>query len=139
MTRVAIRGLLGILFVAAAAPSLALNPALQSTQYVLDNWQIADGLPQNTVQALARTPDGYLWIGTQEGLARYDGARFVVFEPGNESAISTKNITALHVDKAGTLWIGTRSGLAVFEHGRFRPGPPGAAPAVPRRRRGRGR
>ena len=125
MTRVAIRGLLGILFVAAAAPSLALNPALQPTQYVLDNWQIADGLPQNTVQALARTPDGYLWIGTQEGLARYDGARFVVFEPGNESAISTKNITALHVDKAGTLWIGTRSGLAVFEHGRFRPGPQG--------------
>jgi ligand-binding sensor domain-containing protein len=125
MTRVAIRGLLAILFVAAAAPSLALNPALQPTQYVLDNWQIADGLPQNTVQALARTPDGYLWIGTQEGLARYDGARFVVFEPGNESAISTKNITALHVDKAGTLWIGTRSGLAVFEHGRFRPGPQG--------------
>ena len=58
MTRVAIRGLLAILFVAAAAPSLALNPALQPTQYVLDNWQIADGLPQNTVQALARTPDG---------------------------------------------------------------------------------
>jgi signal transduction histidine kinase/ligand-binding sensor domain-containing protein/DNA-binding response OmpR family regulator/HPt (histidine-containing phosphotransfer) domain-containing protein len=125
MTRVAIRGLLAILFVAAAAPSLALNPALQPTQYVLDNWQIADGLPQSTVQALARTPDGYLWIGTQEGLARYDGARFAVFEPGNESAIPNKDITALHIDKAGTLWIGTRSGLAVFEHGRFRPGPQG--------------
>ena len=122
MTRVAIRGLLAILFVA-AAPSLALNPALQPTQYVLDNWQIADGLPQSTVQALARTPDGYLWIGTQEGLARYDGARFAVFEPGNESAIPNKDITALHIDKAGTLWIGTRSGLAVFAHGRFRSGP----------------
>ena len=125
MTRLAIRGLLAILFVAAAAPSPALNPALQPTQYVPDNWQIADGLPQSTVQALARTADGYLWIGTQEGLARYDGARFAVFEPGNESAIPNKNITALHVDKAGALWIGTRSGLAVFEHGRFRSGPQG--------------
>jgi signal transduction histidine kinase/ligand-binding sensor domain-containing protein/DNA-binding response OmpR family regulator len=125
MTRVAIRGLLAILFVAAAAPSLALNPALQPTQYVFDNWQIADGLPQSTVQALARTPDGYLWVGTQEGLARYDGARFAVFEPGNESAIPNKDITALHIDKTGKLWIGTRSGLAVFEHDRFRPGPQG--------------
>ena len=88
-----------------------------------DNWQIADGLPQSTVQALARTPDGYLWMGTQEGLARFDGARFTVFEPGNESAIPNKNITALHVDKAGTLWIGTRSGLALLEHGHFRSGP----------------
>ena len=123
MIRLAIRGLLAILLVAAAGPSLALNPALQPTQYVLDNWQIADGLPQSTVQTLARTPDGYLWVGTQEGLARFDGARFVVFEPGNESAIPNKNITALHIDKAGTLWIGTRSGLALFEHGHFRSGP----------------
>src|SRR5271168_4322114 len=125
MTRVAIRGLLVILFVVAAAPCPALNPALLPTQYVLDNWQIADGLPQSTVQALARTPDGYLWMGTQEGLARFDGARFTVFEPGNENAIPNKNITALHVDKAGALWIGTRSGLTVLEHGRFRPGPQG--------------
>src|SRR5580704_4128730 len=122
MIRDAIRGLLAILLVAAAAPALALNPALQPTQYVLDNWQIADGLPQSTVQAVARTPDGYLWIGTQEGLARYDGARFTVFEPGNESAIPNKDITALHIDRGGALWVGTRSGLAVLEHGRFRPG-----------------
>ncbi len=125
MTRLAIRALLVILIVAAADPCLALNPALLPTQYVFDNWQIADGLPQSTVQALARTPDGYLWMGTQEGLARFDGARFTVFEPGNESAIPNKNITALHVDKTGALWIGTRSGLAIFEHGRFRKGPQG--------------
>ena len=125
MTRLAIRGLLVSLFVAAASPSLALNPALLPTQYVLDNWQIADGLPQSTVQAFARTSDGYLWLGTQEGLARFDGARFTVFEPGNENAIPNKNVTALHIDKAGTLWIGTRSGLARFDQGRFHAGPPG--------------
>ena len=125
MTRLAIRALLVILAVAAANPCPALSPALLPTQYVLDNWQIADGLPQSTVQALARTSDGYLWMGTQEGLARFDGVRFTVFEPGNESAIPNKNITALHVDKAGALWIGTRSGLAIFEHGRFSKGPQG--------------
>src|SRR5580658_9160227 len=123
MIRVAIRGLLVILFVVAASPCPALNPTLLPTQYVADNWQIADGLPQSTVQAFARTPDGYLWMGTQEGLARFDGTRFTVFEPGSESAIPDKNISALHVDKAGTLWIGTRLGLARFEQGRFRAGP----------------
>src|SRR5580704_660926 len=123
MTRVAIRGFLVILMVVAASPCPALNPTLLPSQYVADNWQIADGLPQSTVQALARTPDGYLWMGTQEGLTRFDGTRFTVFEPGNESAIPDKNITALHVDKAGTLWIGTRLGLALLDHGRFRAGP----------------
>jgi signal transduction histidine kinase/ligand-binding sensor domain-containing protein/DNA-binding response OmpR family regulator len=123
MTRLAIRGLLVLFLLAVATPSLALDPALLPTQYVFDNWQIADGLPQSTVQAFARTPDGYLWMGTQEGLARFDGARFTVFEPGNENAIPNKNITALHIDKTGKLWIGTRAGLAVFEHGRFARGP----------------
>lgn len=125
MNRLAIRGLLAMLLLVAAARAPALNPTLRPTQYVLDNWQTSDGLPQSTVQALARTPDGYLWIGTQEGLARYDGARFIVYDSGNEPAIPNKNITALHSDRAGTLWIGTRAGLAVLEHGRFRAAPRG--------------
>ena len=126
MSRSALRGLLAVLLLAAGNCALALNPTLQPSQYVLDNWQIPDGMPQNTVQALARTPDGYLWIGTQEGLARYDGARFAVFDSGNEPSIPNKNVTVLHVDHGGRLWIGTRSGLAVFEDGRFRKGPQGA-------------
>jgi signal transduction histidine kinase/ligand-binding sensor domain-containing protein/CheY-like chemotaxis protein/HPt (histidine-containing phosphotransfer) domain-containing protein len=120
MSRVAIRGLLSLFLLGVALDALALDPSLQPTQYVLDNWQIPDGLPQSTSQALARTPDGYLWIGTQEGLARFDGIRFTVFDSGNEPAIPNKNISALHVDRAGRLWIGTRSGIAVLEAGRFR-------------------
>ena len=46
-------------------------------------WQTQDGLPENTVQAFAQTPDQYLWIGTSGGLVRFDGARFVVFDRGN--------------------------------------------------------
>jgi ligand-binding sensor domain-containing protein/signal transduction histidine kinase/CheY-like chemotaxis protein/HPt (histidine-containing phosphotransfer) domain-containing protein len=120
MSRIAIRGLLSLFLLGVALDALALDPSLQPTQYVLDNWQIPDGLPQSTSQALARTPDGYLWIGTQEGLARFDGIRFTVFDSGNEPAIPNKNISVLHVDRAGRLWIGTRSGIAVMEAGRFR-------------------
>ncbi len=98
----------------------ALNPALTPSQYVLDNWQIPEGLPQTSAQAIARTPNGYLWIGTQEGLARFDGVRFTTFDTENEPSLPSKIISALFVDKVGRLWIGTRSGLAVFENGRFK-------------------
>ncbi len=112
--------MLAILLAAVCTHALALDPSLQPSQYVLDNWQIAEGLPQSSAQALARTPDGYLWVGTQEGLARFDGVRFTVFDGGNEPAIPNKHISVLFVDGASRLWIGTRSGLAVLEKGQFR-------------------
>jgi signal transduction histidine kinase/ligand-binding sensor domain-containing protein/CheY-like chemotaxis protein len=121
LNRVRIRGLLAILLIAVCTPAPALEPSLEPSQYVLDNWQIPEGLPQTSVQAIARTPDGYLWIGTQEGLARFDGVRFTVFDSSNEPAIPSKYITVLFVDRAGRLWIGTRSGVAVRESGRFKP------------------
>ena len=119
--RLRIRGLLTILLIVACAPAFALDPSLQPSQYVLDNWQIPEGLPQTSVQAIARTPDGYLWVGTQEGLARFDGVRFTVYDTGNEPAIPDKYISVLFVDRTGRLWIGTRSGLAVLEKGHFTP------------------
>jgi len=115
-----IRGVLGVLLMALAGVAHALDPSMQPSQYVLDNWQIPEGLPQSSAQAIARTPDGYLWVGTQEGLARFDGVRFTVYDPGNEAAIPNKHITVLFVDPAGRLWIGTRSGMAVLENGHFK-------------------
>jgi signal transduction histidine kinase/ligand-binding sensor domain-containing protein/DNA-binding response OmpR family regulator len=114
-----IRGLLAVLLMGVWAQALALDPSLQPSQYVLDNWQIPEGLPQTSVQAIARTPDGYLWVGTQEGLGRFDGVRFTVYDTGNEPAIPDKYISVLFVDRAGRLWIGTRSGVAVLENGHF--------------------
>ncbi len=116
-----LRGLLAILLLAFCAHALALEPSLEPSQYVLDNWQIPEGLPQTSVQAIARTADGYLWVGTQEGLARFDGFRFTVFDTNNEPAIPNRYITVLFVDRTGRLWIGTRSGIAVFENGQFKP------------------
>ena len=104
---------------AVAGVAHALDPSLKLSQYGLDNWQISEGLPQSSAQAIARTPDGYMWIGTQEGLARFDGVRFTVFDSDNQPAIPSKNITALFVDRSGRLWIGTRAGVAVLAKGHF--------------------
>src|ERR1700730_9896388 len=121
LNRLQIRGLLAVLLIGVCAPAFALDPSLQPSQYVLDNWQIPEGLPQNSAQAIARTPDGYLWVGTQEGLARFDGVRFTVFDSTNEAGIPNKQINVLFVDRTGRLWIGTRSGVAVLENGHFKP------------------
>jgi len=112
-------GLLAALALSVAGPSFALDPALQPSQYVVDNWQIPEGLPQTSAQAIARTRDGYLWVGTQEGLARFDGVRFTVYDSGTEPAIPNKDICVLEVDSNGRLWVGTRSGIATYENGRF--------------------
>jgi ligand-binding sensor domain-containing protein/signal transduction histidine kinase len=118
-TRYPVGGTLMLLLVILTGPALALDPSRLPTQYVLDNWQTPDGLPQTSVQAIARTSDGYLWVGTQEGLARFDGIRFTVFDKDNEPAFSTNFISALYVDSTARLWIGTESGIAMLEKGHF--------------------
>jgi hypothetical protein len=66
-------------------------------------WQIDDGLPDNRVQAIAQTPDGYLWAGTGAGLARFDGVRFTVFDLTHSLGINGSSVTCLCTDRAGTL------------------------------------
>src|SRR5580698_10930960 len=105
----AVRGALAGFLIAVCGQAHALDPTMQPSQYVLDNWQIPEGLPQTSAQAIARTPNGYLWIGTQEGLARFDGVRFTTFDTENEPSLPNKIISVLFVDDAGRLWIGTRS------------------------------
>lgn len=98
----------------------ALDSSKQLTQYMLSSWEIAQGLPQNTVEDIAQTPDGYLWIATQEGLARFDGIRFTVFDRGNTPEFESNLINALLADRTGRLWIGTGNGLVLQERGKFR-------------------
>ncbi|MBE3065301.1 MAG: hypothetical protein IMZ69_09835, partial [Spirochaetes bacterium] len=90
------------------------------TQYNQRSWQVEAGLPQRTVQAIAQTRDGYLWIGTQEGLVRFDGARFVVFDKSNTAAIRRNSVYALAAVRDGSLWLGTNAGLLRFKDGTFR-------------------
>src|SRR5690242_11016078 len=70
-------------------------------------WRSEDGLPQNRVQAVAQTHEGYLWIGTSGGLVRFDGVRFVVFDRSNTPALREDSILSLCPAKDGSLWIGT--------------------------------
>ena len=99
---------------------LTLDPSKAISQYGLSSWNSLDGLPQNTIGALAQTPDGYVWIGTQEGLVRFDGVDFTVFNRKNTSAFSTSTINHLTVSPNGSLLIGTRGGgLIEFDQGTF--------------------
>lgn len=100
--------------------SFALNPKKAITQYSHNVWQAEDGLPQNSVNAMVHTQDGYLWLGTQEGLVRFDGVRFRVFNNKNTKGIRNSYVTALCVDKEGSLWIATNGGgLSQLKDGRF--------------------
>ena len=92
--------------------------ALGAQDYVVDTWQTEDGLPQNSVTSLAQTRDGYLWVGTQDGLARFDGVRFVPFDAHNTPAIRNSRIVQLFEDRKGALWIGTEDAGIVRSEGR---------------------
>jgi ligand-binding sensor domain-containing protein/signal transduction histidine kinase len=96
-----------------ATPAAALNPELAITQYSHRAWrpdQTEGSLPQNSVFSILQTHDGYLWLGTQEGLARFDGARFKVFNSKTTDQIRHNDIWTLLEDLDGSLWIGTRGG-----------------------------
>ena len=109
--------------VAAAPSARALDPHKTLAQYVSHQWrQSDDGLPANYVAAMAQTRDGYVWLATQEGLVRFDGARFVVFAKGSVPAFGSNDLKALVEDANGALWIGTRgAGVVRYENGQFTP------------------
>ncbi|HLP60525.1 MAG TPA: two-component regulator propeller domain-containing protein, partial [Candidatus Deferrimicrobium sp.] len=84
-------------------------------------WTIDDGLPMNSVNAITQAPDGYLWVGTEAGLARFDGITFEVFNHENTPVFSNDIITSLEVDRSGALWIGTRGdGLIRYKNKSFK-------------------
>ncbi len=88
--------------------------------YSHDVWQVENGLPQDAVQAITQTKDGYLWLGTEQGLVRFDGARFTVFNRKNTPALKNSYTRALYADPDGTLWIGMASGgLIRLRDGKF--------------------
>jgi ligand-binding sensor domain-containing protein/signal transduction histidine kinase/CheY-like chemotaxis protein len=122
MRRVGLQVLLGTaiaMWVGLAGPVLALEPTRRVTQYSHDVWKDEDGLPQNTVHALTRTRDGFLWVATWEGLVRFDGVHFTVFDKRNTPELREAAIHALAEDSAGVLWVGTGGGLVRYREGRF--------------------
>jgi len=97
----------------------ALDPHKLLTQYSRSTWTQSQHLPQNGIRALAQTTDGYLWIGTREGIASFDGYRFTTWNR-ERGDLPSNTIYSLAAGRDGALWIATTEGLTEFHNGRFR-------------------
>ncbi len=101
--------------------AFALDPSLAITQYQHRIWQKEEGLPQDSVESILQTRDGYLWVATQDGLATFDGVHFTIFKKETKPGMTTNDLTSLFEDRAGNLWIGTMGGgMLRFKNGEFK-------------------
>lgn len=95
----------GLILVCLAIPALGIDPNRMVSQYIHDSWGTEKGFPGGTVTAIAQTPDGYLWVGTDRGLIRFDGVNFSKFEEAQPASVTIGRVRALLTDKQGYLWI----------------------------------
>ncbi len=111
---------LGTLYVLLWCPhALALNPSLDVSQYAHTPWTYRDGFAQGAVNAIAQTPDGYLWLATQSGVVRFDGVRTVPLPLAPGRQLPSTSVRALLAARDGTLWIGTLDGLVSWKNGQL--------------------
>src|SRR6266446_3924125 len=97
----------------------ASDPALDVSQYAHTAWKGRDGFTKGSIFAIAQTPDGYLWLGTEFGLLRFDGVRAVPWQPPADQHLPSSTIYSLLAARDGTLWIGTSKGLAGWKEGKL--------------------
>ena len=96
--------------------------------YITRLWTMDDGLPGSSVMNVIQSHDGYLWVGTYSGLARFDGVHFTVFDNGNAPEMPSPHVTCLFEDAEGAIWIGHQTGeLTRYQNGKFRAVPVKAA------------
>jgi signal transduction histidine kinase/ligand-binding sensor domain-containing protein len=95
-----------------SAPAMALDPALDISQYAHTAWRISEGFSTDPIGSFAQTSDGYLWFGSGAGLSRFDGVRNRLWQPPPGVSLPDNRVRALLVSRDGTLWIGTAGGLA---------------------------
>ncbi len=106
------------IWLACCSFAFALDPALDISQYAHTAWKVRDGFAKGIIYAIAQTPDGYLWLGTEFGLLRFDGIRAVPWMPPN-GQLPSNDIPTLLVTRDGTFWIGTTKGLASWKDGKL--------------------
>jgi ligand-binding sensor domain-containing protein/signal transduction histidine kinase len=106
--------------VATLAPcAIALNRSLDVSQYAHTAWKAGEGVSKGLIRSIAQTPDGYLWLGTEFGLLRFDGVRAVAWEPPQREHLPSTDIRNLKGARDGRLWIGTLTGLASWKDGKL--------------------
>jgi len=108
-------------FLLLACPAVyALNPSLEVSQYAHTSWKIRDGFPKGQITSIAQTPDGYIWLGTEFGLVRFDGVKSVEWQWPPDQQPPSNFIFSLLATSDGTLWIGTYKGLVSWKDGRLK-------------------
>jgi ligand-binding sensor domain-containing protein/signal transduction histidine kinase len=105
------------LLVFCGARTHALDPRRELTQFSRQTWQTENGLPQNTVRSVIQAREGYIWVATEEGLARFDGDGFVVLDKQNTPQFKSNDVRSLLQDRRGALWVGTAAGLVRIDGG----------------------
>ena len=106
-----------VLALVCACAAHALEPSTPLANLNRQGWVMENGLPQNTIHALAQTADGFLWLGTEVGLVRFDGVNFATFDEHSKPALPSGDIRCLLAARDGSLWIGTGDGLARMKDG----------------------
>ncbi len=105
-------------FLLALAPALVRAQGDHAAPFAVNRWNTESGLPQNSVNAILQSRDGYLWLGTLGGIARFDGTSFFTISTGDHAGLRSDRARALTQDRAGAIWIATEDGLSRLEHGR---------------------
>ena len=100
--------------------SIAYATSFPISSYLIDAWGTDQGLPEDSATAMVQTPDGYLWFGTFNGLVRFDGVKFTVFDRSNTPELPSPGIVNLHLDRSGRLWVSTLMGTGYVKDGRWR-------------------
>ena len=97
-----------------------LSPSAAPAEYHIDSWTTDNGLPQNVIRDVCQTPDGYLRLATMDGLVRFDGVHFAVFNRSNTPGILGNRFTSLYCGRDGEFWASTEtSGVTRYRHGSF--------------------
>src|SRR5262245_41879929 len=98
-------------------PAQALNPTLDISQYAHTAWRIREGFFNSVINTMAQTPDGYLWLGTESGLLRFDGVNVAPWRGTSTQPLPEGAVKSLLLWRDGTLWIGMDKGLASWKGG----------------------
>jgi len=106
-----------LLLIGASLTAAALEPTTPLANYGRQSWAMENGLPQNTVKVLVQTRDGFVWLGTETGLVRFDGNAFQVFDRASTPPLPGNDVHALLETRDGALWVGTGEGLARWKDG----------------------
>ena len=107
------------MLVVCRADGFAQSPSLDVSQYAHASWKNSEGFTEGIIRAIAQTADGYLWLGTEFGLRRFDGVRAVTWQPPAGQQLLSSDIRSLQAARDGRLWIGTFRGLASWKDGKL--------------------